>query len=154
QPDNLLGAAQLISDSGPRAIGTYASFDGGQTWQDNGALPFPPGANTGNDVTVAFDAAGHGFVAAMAASESQGGTSRTQRTVPLGRTDDGGRSFDPPVVAVGHQFVDHPWLAIDQSSGTLYLAWMAQEGKTAEFTRSTDGGATFDAPRVVATPSE
>jgi hypothetical protein len=154
RPDNLLGAAQLISGPGPRAIGTYASFDGGRTWQDNGPLPFPPGANTGYDVTVAFDAAGHGFVAAMATPESQDGTSRTERTVTVWRTDDGGRSFDPPVVALGHQFVDHPWLAIDQASGTLYLAWMAQEGKTVEFTRSTDGGATFDAPRVVATPPE
>ena len=69
------------------------------------------------------------------------------------RTDDGGRTFAQPVVAVAHQFVDHPWLAIDQASGTLYLAWVGRrdEGTGAGFTRSTDGGATFDAPRVVAT---
>jgi hypothetical protein len=152
QPDNLLGAAQVIPESGPTVVSSYASFDGGQSWQDNGPLPFPPGLNTDNDVTVAFDAAGHGFVAAMATSESEGHMSQTDRTVVVWRTDDGGRSFAPPVVAVGHQFVDHPWLAVDPAAGTLYLTWVTEDHEGAGFTRSTDGGATFDEPRVVATP--
>jgi hypothetical protein len=147
QPNNLLGTAQVIAAVGPTAIGTYTSFDGGQTWQDNGLLPYPPGSTDGNDVTVAFDAAGHGFVAAMATSRAD----RYDRNVAVWRTDDGGRTFAQPVVAVAHQFVDHPWLAIDRASGTLYLTWVARDDSTgAGFTRSTDGGATFDPPQDAA----
>src|SRR5262249_7640405 len=152
-PHNLLAATQLIPASGPTAIGAYASFDGGQTWQDVGPLPFPAGANTGDDVTAAFGAAGHGFIGAMVTSAQGGQMSRTDRNVAVWRTGDGGRTFAAPVAAVSHQFVDHPWLAVDPVSGTLYLAWVADDHAGAGFTRSTDGGATFDPPRNVARPS-
>jgi hypothetical protein len=149
---NLLAAAQLIPTSGPTAIGTYASFDGGRTWQETGPLPFPTGTNTGDDVTIAFDAAGHGFVAAMATSEADGQMSRTDRNVVVWRSDDGGRTFAPPVLAAAHQFVDHPWLAVDPADGTLFLTWVAEDHASAGFTRSTDGGTTFDPARTVARP--
>lgn len=152
-PHNLLAATQLVpaSEKEPTLIGAYTSFDGGKTWQDVGPLHFPAGTNTGDDVTVAFDAEGHGFVCAMATSES-GGQMSDDRNIVVWRTDDGGRTFAAPVVAVGHQFVDHPALAIDPVSGTLYLAWVTNAHASEGFTRSTDGGATFDPPRNVATP--
>jgi hypothetical protein len=151
-PHNLVAATQLIPPSGPTAIGAYASFDGGQTWQNIGPLPFPAGTNTGDDVTVAFDTTGHGFVAAMVTSEQNGHMSQTDRNVVVWRTDNGGRTFAAPVAAVAHQFVDHPWLAVDPVSGAIFLTWVTKDHKAAGFTRSTDGGATFDPPREVASP--
>ncbi|HKG26773.1 MAG TPA: hypothetical protein VKB09_14080 [Thermomicrobiales bacterium] len=153
-PKNLLAATQLLPEPGPgpTTLGAYASFDGGRIWQDVGPLPLPTGTNTGDDVTVAFDADGHGFICAMVTSEEGGQMSRDDRNVAIWRTDDGGRTFAAPVLAVSHQFVDHPWLAVDPVSGALYLAWVADEHASEGFTRSTDGGATFDPPRNVATP--
>jgi hypothetical protein len=150
---NLIATTQLIPASGgPTIIGAYASFDGGQTWQDSGPLPFLEGTNTGDDVTTGFDADGHGFIAAMVTAESNGQMSRSDRNIAIWRTDDGGRTFAAPVAAVSHQFVDHPWLAVDPTSGALYLTWVADEHASAGFTRSTDSGITFDPPRNVATP--
>src|SRR5205085_11585403 len=40
-PHNLLGAAQDIDASSWPKPGTFASFDAGMTWQDNGALSLP-----------------------------------------------------------------------------------------------------------------
>ena len=153
-PNNLLAATQLLAtaDLGRTAIGAYDSSDGGQTWQDVGPLPFPSGTNTGDDVTVVFDAGGHGFVAAMVTPEADGLMSREDRNVAVWRTDDGGRTFQAPVLAVAHEFVDHPWLAVDSMTGTLYVTWVADGNASAGFTRSTDGGRTFDQPRDVATP--
>lgn len=97
-------------------LGTYASFDAGQTWQDNGPLMLPPGTNFGDDITVAFDRQGIGFVAAMATVLTQTGPSQV-RGVYVWRTDDGGRSFHAPVAAMQGAFADHPWLAIDTTPG-------------------------------------
>src|SRR5262245_501002 len=38
---NLLGASQVIAP-GLHTVETFASFDGGRTWRDNGPLPLPP----------------------------------------------------------------------------------------------------------------
>jgi len=83
-PLNLLSATQLIT--GPddvTKIGATVSFDGGKTWTDNGPLTFPAGANTGDDVTVNFDSAGHGFVTAMVTEQDANGMSRTDRGISV-----------------------------------------------------------------------
>jgi hypothetical protein len=145
-PRNLLGAAQLIG-AGPTVLGTFASYDGGRSWHDNGPLPLPPGTATGDDVTVAFDAHGTGFVCAMATPR----LSSDDRGIFIWRTDDGGRTFQPPVSVVQGQFVDHPWFAAGASVGTsgdLYVAWTARDGLA--FSRSLDDGRHFSSPRIIA----
>jgi hypothetical protein len=157
-PRNLLGAVQLLGvGTAPTRIGAFASFDGGRTWRQGGPLPFPAGANTGDDVTVAFDAQGTGFVCAMATRESRGQMSQDRRGVYIWRTGDGGRTFQPPVAVTQGVPVDHPWLAIDTGpgpgQGTLYVVWRgAQMGLS--FSRSTDGGRSFSAPRTISLPQE
>ena len=70
------------------------------------------------------------------------------------RTDDGGRTFSPPLPLVEHVYSDHPWVAAGHGQGpagrNVYAAWGAGASHTAlEFTRSTDGGAGFEPPRRI-----
>jgi len=154
-PRNLLGAAMYFTQS--PTPGTFASFDGGRTWRDNGALPLPAGASGGADVSAAFNAAGIGFVAAGSATPDP-----TGRGVSVWRTDDGGRSFQRPVAVASHQFVDHPWLASDPTpgpaGGALYVAWVTRHAagqgprEGVAFSRSGDGGRSFTRPRLISVP--
>lgn len=151
---NLLGACMVGPSTSPEFIASYASFDGGVSWRSNGALPLPAGTASADDVTVAFDAAGRGFVCAMATS----GISRDDRGVYVWRTDDGGRSFAAPVTVMAGQFADHPWVAAGRSPGrwaeNVYAVWVAAEHEALGFGRSTDGGLTFKAPRMIQGPAE
>jgi hypothetical protein len=143
-PRNLLGVSQLIVPDRFDTLGTFASFDGGKTWHDNGPLRLPPGRTSGTDVTVAFDTRGVGFVCATVL----GGSGSNSRGIYIWRTDDGGRTFHPPVPVVRAEDLDHSWLASDPSkSGTLYIGWGSSQGLG--FSRSLDGGRTFSRPRVI-----
>jgi hypothetical protein len=159
---NLLGASQVIAP-GLHIVETFASFDGGQTWRDNGPLPLPPGADWADDVTVAFDGQGKGFAAAMATVRTAQGLSETARGVYIWRTDDGGRTFHRPVAVVQGQFADHPWLAAETApgAGDLYVAWTSRSGSAASnsagklaFSRSVDGGRHFAPPRIISAPPD
>jgi hypothetical protein len=146
-PRNLLGACQFIVGPHKRVPGAFASFDGGRTWRGDGLLRFPGGFEQGADTTVAFDARGNGFVAALASAGGGGYASRVTRGgIFIWEARDGGRVFSAPrAVFVGHGFQDHPWLAI---RGTrLFLSWTNQRGLM--FASSSDDGRTFSAPRIV-----
>jgi hypothetical protein len=149
-PQDLLGAC--IFEAGPRIQlpGTFASFDGGRTWTDNGLLPLPAGYEMGGDTTAAFDPGGTGYVAALVSHGGGGYPSRISRGgIFLWWTTDGGRSFGPPVpVYAGPGFQDHPWLAYDPSGpASLVIAWTNRSGL--EFAVSRDGGTVFSSPRLV-----
>jgi hypothetical protein len=150
-PENLLGATMFISNR-ETLPGAFASFDGGKTWRDDGPLPLPPNTTFGDDVTVAFDAQGTGFVCAMATN----GQVRQDRGVYVWRTDDGGRTFHAPVAAMIDQFADHPGIAAVTAPGpggaNVYASWVAEDHGALGFSRSTDGGRTFSAPRNISTP--
>jgi hypothetical protein len=139
EPRNLVGAC-IVSKDAQTLLATYASFDGGATWQSNGELPT---SDDGRDPTVAFDGAGHGFVCGSTAN------------VSVWRTDDGGRSFGDPV-AITNEHIDHPWLAVDPSpspaTGDLYVVYSAGTPNLTKlgFARSTDGGRGFETPRTIA----
>ena len=143
-PNNLL-AATMVYQSSARGLATYASLDRGRTWRSNGLLP-GAGIDYDADVTVTFDPEGHGFVSGWVGNQAhpdQGG-------VRVWRTDDGGRSFRPPVLAVSG-FMDHPALASDPTSASqgLYLAGTFTAGSGLRFTRSTDDGNSFEPTRVI-----
>jgi hypothetical protein len=135
-PGNLLGIS-MVQTGMELSLATYASFDGGLTWQSNGALA------TGNDPTVDFNAGGAGFACA-----------KSEAGVSVWRTDDGGRTFDDPVMAIAGN-TDHPWMAVDRisdastgiihvvaSAGSPYVTGLA-------YARSTDGGRSFEPVRTI-----
>ena len=138
-PRNLLGAS-IVDSSGGLAIAAYASFDGGTTWRSHGALD---DSGNGRDPTVSFDADGRGYVCA------------NTNDLHVWRTDDGGRSFTSPMLATRGRHLDHPWLAADPTPGPadathLYVAWTQGENNVElGFSRSTDGGRSFEAPRSI-----
>lgn len=150
RPQNLLAAAMYLSSPDqPPFPGTFVSNDGGRTWHDNGSLPLPAGYSFGYDVTVAFNAAGIGFVCAVAENGQPAASG-----VFIWHTDDGGRTFAPPVaVTTGGHGADHPWLAVDALAGpnqnALYVAWSDTAKRQILFSRSGDGGQHFTAPLVL-----
>jgi hypothetical protein len=131
----------------PEFVATYLSFDGGASWRNGGLPQLPAGATkTGDDVTVAFDALGRGYVCATSYAAG--------RAIYVWRTDDGGRSFSAPVTLLEGQYCDHPWMVTGQgqtpSEHNVYVAWAAGASTTAlAFTRSTDGGKSFEPPRRI-----
>ena len=143
-PRNLL-AASMVMQGQARGLATYASFDGGVTWQSNGLLP-GAALGSGADVTVTFDQAGHGYVSGVVIS-----THSELGPAYVWRTDDGGRHFRPAVAAM--RDVDHPGLAADPAVGStdLYMAGIVFHGSAGElrFTRSTDSGRTFEPARSI-----
>lgn len=148
-PRNLLAACRVFTGA-QIGMAAYASFDGGGTWRGRGLLPGLVSDFCGN-ATVAFDDHGRGFVCGVVTmtGQSRHGDAR------VWRTDDGGRSFHPPVTAItgGAGLVDHPWLAIGRAAHTsparLYVAarmyGTANDGLV--LARSLDGGRTFKQPR-------
>src|SRR5215831_11004949 len=157
RPRQLLAACQASPTAEPRFIATYLSFDGGATWH-NGALPRPPAgqAPPSDDVTVAFDSRGRGYLCASRASNTPGG-----RAMFAWHTDDGGRSFSAPLALVpeGVQDLDHPGIAAAAapapSQRNVYVAWGGGADdlhpNNLAFTRSTDGGNSFEPPRTILT---
>jgi len=136
---------------------TYLSFDGGANWQDGGLPPQPAAGPAGDDVTVACDAHGRGY---LCATRSGHGSSLNpanpdaNRAVYVWRTDDGGRSFSAPVTVVEGQYCDHPWVATGQgqtpAGHDVYVAWGAGDSHTAlDLARSNDGGQSFAPPRRI-----
>jgi hypothetical protein len=150
-PSNLIGACQFELGPRKRLPGTFASFDGGHSWHDNGLLPLPTGFEQGADTTVAFGADGVAYVIALMAHGGGGFPSRVSRGgIFLWRSHDGGRRYAQPVaVYVGRRFQDHPWLGVRRSrrSTTLFVAWTNSAGL--ELSISHNGGASFARPQVL-----
>jgi hypothetical protein len=156
-PRQLLAACGAARSSEPPFVATYLSPDGGASWRSGGLPPPPPGGPAGDDVSVAFDAHGRGYVCATRAGHAADlspANPDAHRAVYVWRTDDGGRSFSAPVTLLQGQYCDHPYVAADrdQTAGRpgVYVAWGAGPSHTAlDFARSTDGGETFEAPRRI-----
>lgn len=152
-PRQLFAACQASHTANPEFIATYLSADAGATWR-SGGLPQPPAgkAPAGDDVTVAFDPHGRGYLCASATSGSN-----ADRALYAWRTDDGGRSFSAPVtlLAGGHYF-DHPGIAAGAGQTTsernVYVVWASngnEGGDSVALARSTDSGMSFEPPRTI-----
>jgi TAT (twin-arginine translocation) pathway signal sequence len=156
-PRQLLAACGVSPTPNPEFVATYRSIDGGVSWQNGGLPPRPAAGPAGDDVTVAFDAHGRGYVCATRAghvSTLNPTDPDANRAVYVWRTDDTGRSFSAPVTLLEGQYCDHPYVAADQGQTpgehNVYVAWGAGVSHTAlDFTRSTDGGASFEPPRRI-----
>ena len=158
-PDNLIVACRVFL--GPQiGVAAYCSFDAGRSWHGSGLMPDLPSDFDGNP-TVAFDPHGCGYVSAIRAN----GPGRQPRLgdALLWRTDDGGRTFRPPVTAIagGGGLVDHPWLAIEPTAhgdadtaslymaATMYVGGQAGPTQNVVLVRSFDRGRSFDQPRRI-----
>ena len=136
---------------------TYRSVDGGASWHIGGMPAQPAAGPAGDDVTVAFGGDGRGYVCAARSGHGANlspANPDANRGVYVWRTGDGGRTFSAPVTLVEGVYSDHPWVAAGQgqapSGHNVYVAWGAGNSHTAlEFTRSTDGGESFEPPRRI-----
>lgn len=155
EPRQLLVACQA-SPAIPELIVTYISSDGGASWQNGGLPPQPAAGPAGDDVTVAFDAHGRGYICATRSGHGSNlnpANPDANRAVYVWRTVDGGRSFSAPVTVVEGQYCDHPWLATGGQTPAghdVYVAWGAGDSHTAlDLARSNDGGQSFATPRRI-----
>jgi hypothetical protein len=122
-----------------RQLGWATSADGGRSWTPGGVLL--PGAHHTDPVAVA-DASGRFQLAAL-------GIDGSHFAVDLFTSVGAGRTWTGPLQTYGG---DKEWLAADRTAGPgrghLYLTWSRSSSccGTRTFTRSTDGGRTFEAP--------
>ncbi len=126
-----------------RQAGAAFTQDGGQTWTNNG--PLTPGLFR-SDPVLASDANGVFYYSSLSSLTS----------IEMFRSDNGGATWSAPVPAFGG---DKQWIAIDRTSGigagNVYQIWNVQFSCCGnnDFTRSVNGGASFQGPFPVATPS-
>ncbi len=160
-PENLVVAWMSLRVSGLSltvTISTRASFDGGAQWEPAVDLPHNGSKWQSADVSMAWATDGTlylDYIDYLDSSNSQGGVFVVHST-------DGGRSFSEPVKAIDAAedtdvSLDRPWLAVDNSGtatqGNLYLPtkpapWNPVPNHS-YFTRSTDGGATWQHETVL-----
>lgn len=127
-----------------RQAGIAYSQDGGQTWTFPGVLD--PGQFR-SDPVLSSDANGVFYYSSLSSVTS----------AEIFKSTDGGVTWSfPPTSAFGG---DKQWIAVDRTngigSGNIYQFWNTQFSccSGADFTRSTDGGATFETPLMLPVPS-
>ncbi len=163
-PNHLLAAWQQdrISDGGARGLATAVSIDGGATWSTPQPAPFSQCAGGG------FARASDPWVAVSGTTALQIGIAFTggvlaagaRSSVLVSRSTDGGFTWGPAVALAnddGAQFFnDKESLSIDPTDPRyVYAAWDRLDTTNsgpAILARSTDGGATWSAPRVIYDP--
>jgi hypothetical protein len=155
------------SNGSSRGILTAATFDGGATWTYV-QVPFSEcsGGNAGNgggflratDPWVSFGPAGTVFQSVLSTT---GGdfAPNSSNALLVSRSGDGGRTWTHPVAAITDTapfFNDKEAITADPRDARFaYLAWdrlqQSVSGAT-WFARTTDGGATWEAPRPIYDP--
>jgi hypothetical protein len=126
-----------------REAGIGYSHDGGATWTFPGVLD--PGQFR-SDPVLAADGAGNFYFSSLSALDS----------VEVFRSADGGVTWSAPVSAFGG---DKQWMTVDATSGpgggNVYQIWNVQFTccPPNDFTRSVDGGVSFQGPFALPTPS-
>jgi hypothetical protein len=138
------------------------SADGGQNWTTASGTA-PKEFRTSGDVSVAFDAAGHGILCYIAfdklGTENYWAQGATRNGIFVRRSLDGGRTWEANASTViahdstpGIPFEDKPWVVADASgsphSGNLYIGWtqFTLAASDLMFSRSTDDGKTWSPP--------
>jgi hypothetical protein len=133
-----------------------ASFDGGQTWQQD---PIPlttcssglwPGTG---DPWLSFAPNGDLYAVAIIWNSN----SWTDRQIVVSKSADGGLHWPAPVVLPGSGILDppadHPSITADPTNPQfVYAIWNgnnSKHGSAAVFTRTIDGGATWETARAI-----
>jgi hypothetical protein len=164
-PLELVGGSKYFTDPTHYGfqIGYAYSRDGGCTWTDGGLLPGFGEKGIVSDVTFAFGPDERAYASVL----FTGRRGSPESGLAVLASTDGGRTFGQPVVvtddATGAVFHDKPWVAVDTTTGpargNVYLMWSYDHGdgcgegnycfEEVGFSRSTDGGKTFSAPKLV-----
>ena len=162
-PDNLVAAWQQdrYSNGGARGQGYGVSFDGGFTWT-RGTLPVSTCAggpySRATDPWVAFspDGTAHQVTLAFTGASQQPGSTDA---LMVSRSTDGGRTWSAPlslIVDGGAFFNDKETITADpRDSRFVYAVWDRLIGGNQSpmmFTRTTDGGFTWETPRAIYGP--
>lgn len=141
--------------------GAFTSWDGGRSWTDQSLPPYPGWFNTSSptcdqlhlaDTAIAFGP--NGTVYYIDLSDALGTLTCSVSLASLGLystvSTDGGRTWQTPVPirgTVAGSFVDKPWVAVDQSTGEVYVAYTDDgNGSGIYLQNSTDQGASWSAP--------
>jgi hypothetical protein len=174
-PNHLVAGSKMYQnlDEYLFKIGTFASFDGGRTWKDNGHLPGYP-KQTGDegsdyhvtsDVWTAFDDEGNAY--AMVLDSPPDSATGAGWGMNLHKSTDGGRTWSGPIpieskndpVTKQLLLADKNTLAVDNhgrdrngKTGNIYACW-SEDAPVANLairvSRSTDAGETWStAPPV------
>ncbi len=127
-----------------RQAGVAYSTDRGQSWT---ASVLNPGFFR-SDPVLDFDADGNFYYSSLAVQGNQ-------FQVDIFKSSDGGANWAAPVFSYGG---DKQWIAIDRTSGigrgNVYQQWNIQFSDfPGDFTRSTDGGASFEQSMMGPDPS-
>jgi hypothetical protein len=126
-----------------RQAGVAYSQDGGLTWTFPGVLD--PGQFR-SDPVLSSDADGNFYYSSLSSVTS----------ADMFKSVDGGVTWSAPVPAFGG---DKQWIAVDRTDGigrgNIYQFWNTQFSccNGNDFTRSTDGGASFEVPLRLPVPS-
>jgi len=146
-PANIL-ATSLTIRNGEFGSVVYASFDGGQTWQQGSLSRGAEKLAQGGDAITYFDAAGTGY---FASNDSDG--------LWISRSTDGGRTWGAATLLAGAEGFDRQFMGFDREgrfAGRIYagasISTRDLDGRTAAalaISWSGDGGASFGQPYIV-----
>ncbi|HSB09908.1 MAG TPA: sialidase family protein [Blastocatellia bacterium] len=152
------GSAIIISFNEFGFNGYGVSTDSGMTWSHK-RTPDPPGGSNLGDGVVAFGPNGECYYAGLAFVPSGGGS---KSIIGVAKSTNNGTTFSPPVDASttasnSSDFQDKEWVAVDRNAaspfkGNVYVSWTdftQSTGSFINFSRSTNGGASFEAPIAV-----
>ncbi|MDX1611271.1 MAG: sialidase family protein [Candidatus Thermoplasmatota archaeon] len=159
--------------------GVYTSQDGGRTWAHD-LLPGHPGDDRetalsqyacGSDPVLAFAPNGtlyYSSIHVTQAEENEGpfppqtapvtGYPIENAGIAVTRSLDGGQTWEDPVVhghkEAGEGIFDKQWIAVDPTTGQIYISYI-DTGEGAFFLqRSDDGGLTFTDPMRIFEPED
>lgn len=153
---NIIGASKRFSDPATYqfSLASYASRDGGQSWTDNGLLPFPSTVSGQtvagiSDPTVAFDELGNAYIVGLAFSGGTGSVTLLGMVVCI--SGDKGRTWSSSIVHQGLGDDKQALLGdLNPSSaspyrGTVYATWDGDVSGTSGvlFARTTNHGASW-----------
>jgi len=135
---------EFTEDSGFTQITVARSCDNGSTW-DTSTASF--GQYFADKETMAISSSGTIFVVYDDVDLSENGTT----TVRLSRSTDGGATFEETaVIGTPDEGNVGPYVALN-GSDAIFVAWtcLQQEGGNLYLAQSTDGGLSFEDPRLV-----
>src|SRR5262249_38069227 len=114
-------------------IGWASSADGGDSFTDQGAPPFPPRQGGGSDPVLArSNSTGTIFLINNDGTLNEDGTALIEVGVNVHRSVDNGATFNTPVNGATPldpevNLADKPWIAVDNfpgpGQGNVYVVW-------------------------------
>jgi BNR repeat-like domain len=165
-PNHLLGASKFFYQDSQYLfhLGSYVSFNGGAAFS-NQIIPYYDCATSSNpdqwqnatDPVVAFDGQGGAYTLVLAFNWTS--TNSIDAVVGVSKSTDGGRTWGRPIILTTEQSaalgdsLDKQWIAAQGNK--VFAAWAVFNGfsVTPYYSYSTDAGATWSRPAVLAAPS-